>query len=212
MDRLGGPLMCKFAIVFGFLLMLFGSGSAQAQETPQWEIFGGYSFFRVDAGSVTLSNGTLIKLQQNSNGWHASLAENVTSWFGGVADFSGHYANRTFNFSSLGIPPFRANLSAYPFLFGPQFSHRKLGSAVLFGHALVGGVHARANISGGTQPIHDTKWAYGFGGGFDYKLTRQLAARAQVDWIRSHFPETLTRDFQNNVRASGGLVLRIGRK
>lgn len=193
------------------VILVFAHGVA-AQSAPDWQIFGGYSYFHADAGSITLSNGANVELKQGSSGWHASVGENVNSWFGAVFDFSGDYANRDVNLLPLiGVDQtVRLNFSAYPFLFGPQFTYRPRGFS-LFVHPLVGGVYARANVPGGTEPITATHWAYAFGGGADYPVSDRVAIRVQADWIRSHFPEALAvRDWQNNYRVSAGLVLMIG--
>lgn len=198
-------LRAAMMIAVGFALC----NCARAQA-PEWEIFGGYSYSHVNAGTPIVIGSTSIPLTVNANGWHASVAENVTSWFGGVADFSGSYANKTVNLVPLGgAGSLRINASAYPFLFGPQFYYRKLHSATLFGHVLFGGVDARANIPGGTA-VSQTSWAYAGGGGIDYALSRYLSVRAQGDYIRTHFPETLIKDSQENYRASIGLVLSTG--
>src|SRR6185437_3535162 len=183
--------------------------SARAQA-PQWEIFGGFDYLDARACistsgcKVPISPTQSISLSQSAYGWHASLGENKTSWFGGVADFSGDYANRTVNFGTTAAPlNVRFNASAYPFLFGPRFYWRR-DRLSIFGNPLIGGVHARANVSGGTVPVSETKWAFALGGGADFRLSDRIAIRGQFDWIRSHFPETFDRDFQNNLRAAAG--------
>lgn len=196
---------------------------ARSQEPySQWEIFGGGDFLRVNAGSVVLSNGQNYALTQNSYGWHATLVENKTSWFGGVMDFSGDYANRTINFGTTAAPDnVRFNGSAYPFLFGVRFYARR-GRLSIFGNPLIGGAKGRINVASvsvltqpvcvgcPTLPVSQTHWAYALGGGADYTLSEHISIRGQADFIRTHFPETLARDFQNNFRISGGIVLKIG--
>jgi hypothetical protein len=99
---------------------------ARAQDYSRWEIYGGGDFLHVNAGSIPYGNGQSYVLQQNAYGWHASLTENKASWFGGVMDFSGDYANRTVNFGTTAIPfNVRFNASVYPFLFGPRFYLRR---------------------------------------------------------------------------------------
>ena len=61
-----------------------------------------------------------------------------------------------------------------------------------------------------TLPLSSTKWAYALGGGADYQLTDHLSFRGEADWIRSHFPETFARDFQNNYRVSAGILFKFG--
>jgi opacity protein-like surface antigen len=201
--------MHRLVLVAGLLLCF--SGVAHAQNYSEWEVFGGFDYLNANAGSVPLGNGTNFVLQQKGYGWHFTLAENKLSWIGGILDFSGDYANRTVNFGTASSPvDVRFYGSAYPFLFGPRFYYRRLGRAVLFGDALIGGVHARVNIASSSIPTSQTKWAYAFGGGADYNVTSLVAIRGQADWIRSHFPETLARDYQNNYRVSAGIVFKFG--
>ena len=63
-------------------LMLFLALPAMAQ-TPQVEVFGGFSYLRADVGGADL----------NQKGWNFSVNENLNNWLGGVADFSGHYGH-----------------------------------------------------------------------------------------------------------------------
>src|ERR1700722_12568120 len=122
--------MHRFVLAVGFLLCF--SAVAQAQNYSQWEFYGGFDYLHANACpvaqaitgnpntcSVPLGNGTSVSLSQNSYGWHGTIGENTTSWFGGVLDFSGDYANRIVNFGTNTAPDdVRFNLSAYPFLFG----------------------------------------------------------------------------------------------
>jgi hypothetical protein len=202
---------------------------AWSQNFHEWEAYTGFDYLNANAGISVPVNGQNIqniKLQQDSYGWHGTLAENKTGWIGGIIDFSGDYANRQINIGTLSAPDnVRFNGQAYPFLFGPRFYYRSSGRLVLFGEPTIGGVHARLNVAStptgtllidGTTtaslPITATHWAYAFGGGADYNFTPRIAFRGQADWIRSHFPETLFRDFQNNYRISGGIVFKFDTK
>jgi opacity protein-like surface antigen len=201
--------MRRLAQVAG--LILFFAAAAHAQNVPEWEIFGGGDYLNSTVGSVPLGNGTSVALSQNNYGWHFTLGENKLSWLGGIVDFSGDYSNRTENFGTATAPVnVRFNGSTYPFLFGPRFADRHLGRFVPFGEAMIGGVHSRSTIASSATPTSSTKWAYAFGGGADFEATDLISIRGQFDWIRSHFPETLTLDSQNNYRASLGIVFTFG--
>ncbi len=94
-------LVCVFAV----------AGLAVAQETPKAEVFGGYSYLRVNPSGV------------NANGWEAALTGNFTEHLGLTADFSGHYARGG---------------HVYTYVFGPQIA-AQMGNLRPFGHVLFGG-------------------------------------------------------------------------
>jgi opacity protein-like surface antigen len=105
--------MRKFLLALS--VVVFMSATAQAQSAPSAELFGGYSYARVGAGSDHI----------NFNGWNASISGNVGDWAGLVSDFSGYYKN---------------GVDVHSFLFGPRFTRRGVFSP--FVHALLGGVRA----------------------------------------------------------------------
>jgi hypothetical protein len=152
-------------------------------ESPRVEIFGGYSYARVDTDFGHL----------NANGWTASVAGNLNKYFGIVGDVSGHYKT------------ILVSASSYTFLAGPRVYGRNR-FATTFGHALFGATHTSANFLGislgGT-----TAFAAAFGGGVDVNVHRSVAVRAiQADYVLTRFFGST----QNNVRLSVGVVLRLG--
>lgn len=202
--------------VFSIASLLFVcSLSAKAQDFPKAEVFGGYSFFRAGGGD-------------NLNGWNASVAGNVNSWFGLVADFSGHYDSASsrsqLDFPGLpGFPPLpgsaitiQRKTSVHTFLAGPRFSYRKNERITPFAHLLLG-VSRRHSESetdfGGLGRTffssNDTGFAGALGGGLDVTLSKNIALRVvQADYM-------LTRSFgfnRSNGRVSIGLVFRFGNK
>jgi opacity protein-like surface antigen len=159
---------------------------AEEVEVPKAEIYGGYSYLRADFGGQN----------QTFNGWNFSLNENLNSWFGGKADFSGHLAQ-----------PGGVNVNAYLFLFGPQFSYRRSKSVTPFAHVLLGGIRASEGYVGISQAA--TKFAAAFGGGFDLRVHQNVAIRVvQAEYFITPF----FNQRQDNVRVSGGLVLRFGKR
>jgi opacity protein-like surface antigen len=167
-----------------------------AENTPKAEAFGGYSYFRA-------SDPTTINL----NGWNASITGNLTSWFGVVGDFSGHYGSPSiFGF---GVPLTDAN--QYSYLFGPRLSYRGSDRFTPFGHFLVGVSRASAGTSRGFRgfdaSLSDTALAAALGGGVDIKMTDSIAIRAvQADYLMTRFLD----DRQDNLRLSFGVVFRFG--
>ena len=172
-------VFCAISLVFLSLL------PAKAQEVPNAEVFGGYSW----------SGG-------NFHGWNASLTGNINKRFGLVADFSGHYG------SELGLV--RVDQHAHSFLFGPRvaFRGKRLTPFVygLFGatrfaeSAVINGQHLSAVSNGFSLAV---------GGGLDVKVNDRIAIRAfQLDYFRP-----IVNDEPNNRgRLAFGVVLRLGKK
>jgi hypothetical protein len=59
------------------LTVLSFAAVVNAQETPKYELFGGYSLLHNEGA--------------NGNGWEVSGAYNFNRWIGVKADMSGHY-------------------------------------------------------------------------------------------------------------------------
>ena len=75
----------KKLVLVAMVLMGF-SVMAVAQDPPKVEVFGGYSFVRVD---TTTNFGAPSGNDLNMNGWDVNVAFNGNKWLGFVADFSG---------------------------------------------------------------------------------------------------------------------------
>jgi hypothetical protein len=103
-------------VAFGLAVALVFFGvTAEAQEYPAGEIFGGFSIY--DGGSTVY-------------GWQASGAANMSEHVGFVADFGGQYDDLLGN--------------AHQFLFGPRVRSSR-STWVGFGHALFGGQRLSAS-------------------------------------------------------------------
>ncbi len=168
----------KISVLLVLCLML--SAFSVAQEFPQVEVFGGYSYMRF-ANALNL------------NGWNGAMQYNVNRTVGIKADVSGHYDT-----------PYGA-LNSYSFLFGPVFSTRVEGFTP-FLHALAGANRISTSIDG--LSASDTAFAMAFGGGVDIKVAHRFSVRpVQVDYL---FTKHFTAMHQNNVRVSAGLVFELG--
>jgi opacity protein-like surface antigen len=166
-------------------LMLFLALPAMAQ-TPQVEMFGGFSYLRADVGGADL----------NQKGWNFSVTENMNDWLGGVADFSGHYGHEA------GL-----NVNDHTFMFGPRFSYRKSRSFTPFAQVLLGGMRASTGYLGISQP--STDFAAAFGGGLDVKVHDKIAIRViQAEYVVTPFLSLR----QDNFRLSAGIVLQFGHR
>jgi opacity protein-like surface antigen len=172
--------------IYAACLVMLACLPAMAQDTPKFEVFGGYSW----AGG-------------NFHGWNGSVTGNITKSFGLVADFSGHYGNEQDG-------PILVNEDALSVHFGPRFSHR--GKRLTpFVYALFGFTrfHQSATISGQRLSDADTGFSSTLGGGLDVKLNNRVAIRAfQIDYFRPNF----FGEAHNRGRLAFGVVLQFGKK
>ena len=163
-----------------------------AQTTPRAELFGGYSFLRVDANPFN---------NFNLHGWQTSATVNATRWLGFTANFGGNYGNPEV------VSGFNLRFNAHTFLFGPTFSYRNKSRVTPFTHALFGVARGNGSVPLGITPgsvsLTDTSFAMAAGGGLDVHLNKIMATRlAQVDWVHTR----LFGSTQNHVRVTTGLL------
>jgi hypothetical protein len=204
--------MRKVFVSATVLFCLFTSTRVLAQDVPQVEVFGGYSYLK---GNSTRYNGFA------SHGWDASLVENLNRWVGLEADLSDHYGTSADDLrirsDVLTVPLNYA--PRFTFLFGPHFSYRKSPKITPFAHALSGGVRGTGTVSFLTRPCgpgivcgitkSQTALAMAFGGGLDGQVARHISIRLiQADYLRANFSENP----QNNARISAGIVFTFGRR
>jgi hypothetical protein len=169
-----------------FLALLILPVSALAQQTPQVEVFGGYS----NLTSNLNSNSFYL------NGFNVSVTENRNSWFGGVFDVSSHFGTEA---------GFKTNMQT--FAYGPVFAYRKHPTIVPFVHVMAGVVR------GGSEYLNISKPEPVFGliggGGLDVKVSPRVSLRlVQADYLMTRFSSTR----QDNIRLSAGIVFCFGNK
>jgi len=168
------------------LLFVMAPSISLGQEVPRFDLFGGYSYLRLDTPSIGFADFS------NLNGFNAGAAVNLTGGWAVVADASGHYGSR---------------LDAYNFMAGPQYSWRKERSRffaqVLFGKAQ-NTVHIATQTQNGFESVGR---AIAAGGGFDLDVTHRFTFRVvQADYLNTH----TFNNSQNNIRVSTGLVVHFG--
>ena len=190
----------------------------RAQGAPQVEVFAGYSYLRAKDS---------LSQRVNQNGWDLSAAFNFARSFGVVADFSNHYGTKPRVFSPIGTGG-----KGFTFLFGPQYSYRRLPRVTPFAHGLLGVIvvsklvpETLVVVPGGggisvpgagctTIPCYrsETDFAMAIGGGLDVKATDHLWLRAfQVEYFRANLTNpNNTSATQNDLRISTGIVFRFG--
>ncbi len=176
---------CVVAILLVFVAVgAFAQTNEPAQAPSRVELFGGYTYQRLNSAS---GGGAGL------NGWAADMQTNVKRSFALATSFSGAYGNQ------LG-----ADLHLYTFLAGPRFVHRT-ERANFFAHALLGGARLSASAAGVGD--NSTSFATALGGGVDVKLTRRMAVRVfETDYLLTR----LAGNTQNNFRLSSGIVVRFG--
>ncbi|HMB28799.1 MAG TPA: outer membrane beta-barrel protein [Blastocatellia bacterium] len=177
---------------------------AQAQEATRTEFFAGYSYMRLESSPNTQD--------QDLNGYNVSGAVTIFKKSLAIkADVSGHYGNVL-----VSITP-RTDQRQELFLFGPQYSFRKIPRIRPFAHALFGAARLKVrNDAIGAADITDTGFAFAAGGGVDLKtpLGSKIAVRLfQADYVRTKldFLGNGNTTSSNNIRVSTGVVLRFGR-
>jgi hypothetical protein len=171
----------------GYLVPLFLLPMpALAQNTPSWQVFGGYSHW---VGSVN-SNAF------NLNGIDLSLNQNLNRWFGGVLDVNSDFGTEA-----------GSKVNTQSITYGPVFSYRKNPNVVPFAEALVGAARGSSEYLDISKSEY--RWAYGGGGGVDVKLKDQLYLRViRVDYLETRFSGV----GQSNIRISAGLVFNFGKR
>ncbi len=158
--------------------------------TPRVEVFGGYSFARIDggAGSYTNLNGAM-----GSFGW------NFKPWLQIVGDSS-------YNFVTIS----GTKNILYGNHFGARYFYRKHSpwGITPFVEALVGGSRADTTVTGvGGYTTSTNCMSYKVGGGLDIHPSRHWEIRVlDFDYYRTAFG---TNVHQNNYWASTGIVLRL---
>jgi opacity protein-like surface antigen len=176
---------------------------AQAQEASRVEVFGGYSYMRLEDQNIDGQDRDL-------NGYNVSGA--ITIFKKSIAlkgDVSGHFGDLLTN-----VTP-RTDLGQTLFLFGPQFRLRNGSRIQPFAHALFGVARVKLENDAVPGDITDTGFAFALGGGVDVKgLGSKLAVRLiQADYVRTKLDLVNSGDStsSNNIRISTGIVLRFGK-
>jgi opacity protein-like surface antigen len=180
------------------LAVLSFAAVVNAQETPKYEFFGGYSFLRESA--------------TNYNGWEGSGVYNFNRWIGLKLDADGHYWSATTRNRI-----FSVDQHFHEIMVGPQFSWRQK-RFTLFAHTLFGYSRfhnhfvARDLPPPFPNPESETTVSNGLGvalgGGGDWNLTKSWAVRAQLDYLQA----AAFQDRSDNLRFSTGVVYRFGKR
>jgi opacity protein-like surface antigen len=195
--------MKKLVLIAVFLLGF--SVMAMAQDAPKVEVFGGFSFVKVDT-STALKGTTFDWLDLNLKGWNGSIAINGNKWAGFVADFGGYYGVTVTN-PSKPISGAWMDYRIQSIMVGPRITLSR-GKASPFVHALFGYAGVRTSASHIVNSERD--FAMAIGGGVDVNLNSRVAIRAvQLDSFMAR--TVLTGNFAKNLRLSTGVVFKLGK-
>jgi len=202
--RTGRPHTQKLAIgmLLGILLAAVPvAAQGSGDDTPKFEISGGYTFVRARAVTAT---GCCFSM----NGGSASVAYNATNWLSVVGEFGG--------FTNGNILNSGFSLAVIPYTFGPRVSIRKYKKLTPFGEALFGGAHATGTLYtsgftvGSAPATARNAFAMQLGGGVDANISPNFAIRlAQVDYLFTDFPDGFT-NHEHNLKITAGVVIRFG--
>ena len=199
-----------------------------AQETPDWELYGGFQFTHYHTAQLqevvnslvaeTGPAGLRINSRPNMIGWNFSAQQNVNSWFGGIVDFSGGYGSK--NVTLPQAPGTRIAPTFKPTIFtmggGPQFSYRRNEHIQPFFRMICAAAYANLNPDRTTTSqlnsmypppsTSETAFALIFGGGVDYRLTNDTSLRVAGDYLHTF----VFNESESNFRITAGITFRIG--
>jgi opacity protein-like surface antigen len=183
-------LVLMAVFLLGFSIM------AVAADAPAVEVFGGYTFVRVD--TTTAFDVEKNSFDLNMNGWRGAVAFNANKWAGFVADFGGHYGSVE-----------SEDIRAYSVMVGPRFAVRK-GAVTPFFQALFGFAHVTAD-EGSQNDFRENDFAMAFGGGLDVNVNSLLAVRpVHVEYFTAKAGSN--GHFSDNLRYSAGIVIKLGKR
>jgi opacity protein-like surface antigen len=179
------------------------AGLCMAQSSDRITAFAGYSHIDQDF-SLNSPNGL--------TGWNASASFRLAQHVGVVADFAGYYPG--YNAGCMGCGQ---SAKVHTLLFGPQVTFTK-GRIAPFARFLMGDSRVTTSadfVTGGNLNTFTSSnsFTFGAGGGVDYRLTRRIALRGQLDWLHTGFQTSDNqRSYElipNVVRVSTGIVFRF---
>lgn len=194
------------------VLLILMSRQAVGQDVPKYELFGGYSYYRLHKSTF------YDPLGNNSSGWNGAATLNVTSWLGLVADVGAHYSPQ--ETTSDRERSVTSSLDTYRVFFGPRFTLRGNNKLVPFIQPLAGVAHSKRDAfgtAGGqlfSQSISKTGLALAAGAGLDISAGDRLGVRIiQADYVLDRFTDsrfTPAKTTSRGWRLLFGVVFRLG--
>jgi len=201
--------MKKLSFLASLVLLCLPLAASAQEVAPKVEIFGGYSFLRLNLGNNLsgVPSGTDLGAI-DTHGFNVSFAGNFARHVGIVSEVSRYTTSQSVSVPVLGN--LSGNVNVLTLLFGPRVTlHR--GKAEPFVHALFGAARATADASGPGLSNNGVGYAfaYALGGGLDVKVHNNFAIRlAQLDYLGARAGG----EGLNNFRYSVGVVIRLGNR
>ena len=181
---------------------LAAAPSAHAQDSPKWEVFGGYTYMH---SNIVVSGAAF-----NMNGGSGSVAYHLTDWFALVGEFGVTHQGAVVS------KPFSLTVTTYEF--GPRVSWRNHTHLTPYAQVLIGGGHASgtlytSSLGSGLAPLGTSNdFNFTAGGGVDWKLNHGFSVRlAQAEYLHTQFVNAVNNS-QSNFRLSTGVVFTFGQK
>jgi len=204
--------MKKLSFLASLVVLCLPLAVSAQEAAPKVEIFGGYSFLRLNLDAVPGSADIGANLGNlDTHGFNVSFAGNFARHVGVISEVSQFNKSETFNV--LGSPiadGVNVKFRVLTLLFGPRV-HLHRGKVEPFVHALFGAARASAEASalGISDSAVGYAFAYALGGGLDVKLHNNFAIRlGQIDYLGARVGS----EGLNNFRYSVGVVIRLGNR
>ena len=170
-------MLKKFAMLFGLILAF--SLAAHAQDSDKIQVFGGYSYLRLDSTPTT-----------NTNGFLFSGEYKINHWLGAAGEFGGEYGS---------------GLHLYTYLFGPQIS-ANYGRFSPFAHVLLGGAHANLSGSGSSNNSFSMAVGAGLDAKLVHGVYWRVF---EGDYVPTFYSPLSFSGTQSNARFSTGIVIKF---
>ena len=186
-----------FASALFCVALLSGSGLAQSDSYPKWDLFAGYQWLHPGATVPMAGNpGNPIpyKVPDMANGFGTALTYNFSKNFGGEADFGYNWNSGNYETTVSGGPRFMWRTDDANYFIHTLLSYNRLS------------VNAAGNPSNGIGAI--------LGGGMDLPITKKFAWRVfEADYVWGHhnYASNAAPQFSNLRRVDAeGVRLRTG--
>jgi len=231
------PLTYSLALIALALMatVSFHRASAQQTEVQRFDAYAGFTYFSTPdlnlaehgfhiQGGYNLSRRFALGFDYSNATGHNSLTTDLLT----VSDqLVVETALNDLALEGLLPPGYQLSVptgaSTQTFAAGPQLMIRHFSRVTFFVRPDIGAIREVARphpadpiaaliVQGLAPSGSKTSWAtfYGFGGGFDWNLSKHWALRAQVDQVYNHLFDDLLKDSRWTTRSSIGPAFRFG--